>query len=40
MTLTYTQYITMMVVLWEHSDINVMELGKSLYLDSGTSALS
>ncbi|SDL75175.1 DNA-binding transcriptional regulator, MarR family [Sarcina sp. DSM 11001] len=33
--LTYTQYITMMV-LWEHSDINVKELGKCLYLDSGT----
>ena len=33
--LTYTQYITMMV-LWEHSDINVKELGKCLYMDSGT----
>jgi len=33
--LTYTQYITMMV-LWEHSEMNVKELGKYLYLDSGT----
>ncbi|MCD8014477.1 MAG: MarR family transcriptional regulator [Lachnospiraceae bacterium] len=33
--LTYTQYITMMV-LWEHREMNVKELGKRLYLDSGT----
>ena len=33
--LTYTQYITMMV-LWEHNKINVKELGEKLYLDSGT----
>ena len=33
--LTYTQYITMMV-LWEHDTINVKTLGKMLYLDSGT----
>lgn len=33
--LTYTQYITMMVV-WEHEEINVKELGEYLYLDSGT----
>ncbi len=33
--LTYTQYITMMV-LWEQKEINVKELGKYLYLDSGT----
>ena len=33
--LTYTQYITMMV-MWEHRDISVRELGKILYLDSGT----
>ncbi len=33
--LTYTQYITMMV-LWEEDEINVKELGKKLYLDSGT----
>lgn len=33
--LTYTQYITMMA-LWEHNNINVKELGKCLYLDSGT----
>ena len=33
--LTYTQYITMMV-LWERGQINVKELGECLYLDSGT----
>lgn len=33
--LTYTQYITMMV-LWEKKELNVKELGESLYLDSGT----
>lgn len=33
--LTYTQYITMMV-LWEDKQISVKELGKKLYLDSGT----
>lgn len=33
--LTYTQYIAMMV-LWENEQINVKELGKKLYLDSGT----
>ena len=33
--LTYTQYITMMV-LWEKGQINVKELGECLYLDSGT----
>ena len=33
--LTYTQYITMMV-LWEKKSLNVRELGKCLYLDSGT----
>ena len=33
--LTYTQYITMMV-LWENEEMNVKELGKHLYLDSGT----
>ena len=33
--LTYTQYITMMV-LWEKKQINVKELGECLYLDSGT----
>ncbi len=33
--LTYTQYITMMV-LWEHKELNVKELGNYLYLDSGT----
>jgi len=33
--LTYTQYITMMV-LWEHKEITVKEIGEFLYLDSGT----
>ena len=33
--LTYKQYITMMV-LWEEKEMNVKELGKRLYLDSGT----
>ena len=33
--LTYTQYITMMV-LWEEHETNVRELGSRLFLDSGT----
>ncbi len=33
--LTYTQYITMMV-LWEKKALTVKELGECLYLDSGT----
>ncbi len=33
--LTYTQYIVMMV-LWEYREMNVKELGKYLFLDSGT----
>jgi DNA-binding MarR family transcriptional regulator len=33
--LTYTQYITMMV-MWEHKQMNVKTLGSYLYLDSGT----
>lgn len=33
--LTYTQYITMMV-LWEQEQIGAKELGERLYLDSGT----
>ncbi|MCR5837584.1 MAG: MarR family transcriptional regulator [Lachnospiraceae bacterium] len=33
--LTYTQYITMMV-MWEEREINVKELGERLLLDSGT----
>lgn len=33
--LTYTQYIVMMV-LWEHKQMNVKCLGEYLYLDSGT----
>lgn len=35
LNLTYTQYIVLMV-LWEHRKMNVKELGKKLYLDSGT----
>ena len=33
--LTYTQYITMLV-LWEQQKISAKELGTKLYLDSGT----
>ena len=33
--LTYTQYITMMV-LWEKKEMSVKALGQMLYLDSGT----
>ena len=33
--LTYTQYITMMV-LWDKNEINVKILGDMLFLDSGT----
>lgn len=33
--LTYTQYITMMV-LWEEGELSVKQLGQRLYLDSGT----
>lgn len=33
--LTYTQYVTMMV-MWEEKEITFKELGKKLYLDSGT----
>lgn len=33
--LTYTQYITMMV-LWEQQEILVKDLGAKLFLDSGT----
>lgn len=35
MDMTYTQYIAMMV-LWEHKELTVKELGHYLYLDSGT----
>ena len=35
LNLTYTQYITMMV-LWEQQRVHVKELGERLYLDSGT----
>jgi DNA-binding MarR family transcriptional regulator len=35
LNLTYTQYITMMV-LWEQDNIMVKSLGERLYLDSGT----
>ncbi|MBQ3527315.1 MAG: MarR family transcriptional regulator [Clostridia bacterium] len=33
--LTYTQYITM-VVLWQEKKISAKDLGKKLFLDSGT----
>ncbi|MBQ6933835.1 MAG: MarR family transcriptional regulator [Clostridia bacterium] len=33
--LTYTQYVTMMV-FWHEKKMSVKELGKKLYLDSGT----
>ena len=33
--LTYTQYITMMV-MWEKEKVNVKTLGQCLFLDSGT----
>lgn len=33
--LTYTQYITMMV-MWERKKLSVKELGECLFLDSGT----
>ena len=35
LNLTYTQYITMMV-LWEERELSVKELGRRLFLDSGT----
>ena len=35
MGLTYTQYISM-VVLWQEKRISAKELGKKLFLDSGT----
>lgn len=33
--LTYTQYVTMMVI-WEKKTVSVHDLGQRLYLDSGT----
>ena len=33
--ITYTQYITMMV-MWEHKELRVKEIGEHLFLDSGT----
>lgn len=33
--LTYTQYITMMV-MWEHKELRIKEVGTYLYLDSAT----
>ena len=33
--LTYTQYITMMV-MWEHKELRVKDMGRLLYLDSST----
>lgn len=35
LNLTYTQYITMMV-MWEVKSSNVKDIGKKLFLDSGT----
>lgn len=35
LNMTYTQYITMMV-MWEQKELTVKELGQYLYLDSGT----
>ena len=35
MKLTYTQYIVLLVI-WEHGTISVRDLGRKLYLDSGT----
>ncbi|MBO4341782.1 MAG: MarR family transcriptional regulator [Clostridia bacterium] len=35
LNITYTQYITLLV-LWEQDGLSVKELGKKLYLDSGT----
>ena len=35
LNLTYTQYIAMMV-FWEEKKLSVKELGKKLFLDSGT----
>ena len=35
LNLTYTQYIVMMV-MWEQKKLTVVDLGKQLYLDSGT----
>lgn len=35
LNLTYTQYLTMLV-LWEHQSASVKELGEHLFLDSGT----
>lgn len=35
LNLTYTQYIAMMV-FWEERKLSVKELGKKLFLDSGT----
>jgi DNA-binding MarR family transcriptional regulator len=33
--LTYTQYVVLMVI-WEHGTVSVRDLGRTLYLDSGT----
>ena len=35
MGLTYTQYLVMLVI-WEHKQVNLKSLGEQLYLDSGT----
>lgn len=33
--ITYTQYLTMLV-LWEHKEMSIKDIGDFLYLDSGT----
>ncbi len=33
--LTYTQYVVLLVI-WEHGTVSVRDLGRKLYLDSGT----
>lgn len=33
--LTYTQYVVLMVI-WEHGTVSVRDLGRTLFLDSGT----
>lgn len=33
--LTYTQYLAM-IIMWEHNETTIKEMGELLYLDSGT----
>lgn len=35
LNITYTQYLAMLV-LWEHDELSVNQMGAKLYLDSGT----